>query len=148
MKLAFKKDIYPPMAIQHTCNLFSDIIIFEIEEKGKDVFVKIFPKENTSQSSMEKIIGDFKNELIHQALRLKIAKDNKKIRGLLIEQALSAAMPRKESEGTLEAAISEEDIDKELEEILKEVETETQNYQDDPLGIAVPWEEKYQEKGK
>lgn len=155
MQLKLNKKIYPLSAVLHTCSLYSGKVSFKADENGKDVIVHAELKKSAGNGSLKDILSEFQNELINQALRLKVAKENKKVRELIIEQALCASFPRPQSPGetpeTLaqtdqggqmnEEQIREEEIDKELEEILREVEAE--DYREDPLGIAVPWEEKY-----
>lgn len=144
MDIKLSKSAYPVQAVLHTCNLFSDRAYFKVDENGKEVVVSVSLKKGRNTAVLEKLIMEFQNELLHNVLRLKIAKDNKKVRELLIEQALCAALPQRREEE--EPRISEEEIDKELEEILKEVEAD--DYKEDPLGIAIPWEDKFGKKEK
>ena len=70
--------------------------------------------------------GEFANELLTQALRETIAKKTQKVRELVINRALYSSLD------TGEAGDVGADEDDDLE------------FLDDPLGIAVPWEEKYE----
>lgn len=65
--------------------------------------------------------GDFKNELLNQVLRETIAARNLKLREYIIGRALYGAENAAEGGGA-------------------------KGYADDPLGIAVPWEQKFGEK--
>src|SRR3989339_902529 len=66
---------------------------------------------------LEDINGEFLNELLHCVYRINIAKNNKKIREYIVEKALFSAISQSDNEDDL--------------------------IFDDPLGIAIPWEEKY-----
>lgn len=147
MEIKLNKKIYPLDAILHTCNLYSDQIYFKIDKNAAEFKVSTSLKQGTNNNKLKKLMDEFQNELLYQTLRLNIAKENKKARELIIEQALCAALPSQQDEqiegqsdiGDIDKELEESEIDKELEEILKEVEAE--DYQDDPLGIALPWEE-------
>lgn len=144
MEIKFNKKIYPLEAILHTCNLYSDEIYFKVDKNNGEFKVSLTLKQGTDNSKLKKLIDEFQNELLYQTLRLNIAKENKKARELIIEQALCAALPPQVETQSIpdmetDTELEEAEIDKELEEILKEVEAE--DYQDDPLGIALPWEE-------
>jgi len=121
--------IYPLEAIYGTCYVFIDRAYLFLDgnpEKGIKVFLK--GKEGLNPKELEKLVGEFKNELLNYTLRLSIAKNTKKIRETIVERALFSALSRKEM------AIEEEEGEEE--EVFKE----------DPLGIAIPWEKKYGKK--
>lgn len=119
--------IYPLEAIYGAAYVFVDkaYIFLDSQEGGK---VEIFfrAKEETSLRELEKIEGEFMNELLNYTLRLKLSESNKKIREYVVEQALFSALGRGEG-------------------ILKN-EGEKFEFEDDPLGIAIPWEDKYGNK--
>ena len=72
---------------------------------------------------LEKIAGEFYNELLNQLLREKVSESNAKIREYIVSAALYNAVPN------------------EVDKLLKEVEEE--DWQEDPLGIAKTWESTY-----
>ena len=78
-------------------------------------------KKNLSKEDLDIARGEFLNELLSYSLRLKISDSNKKIKELIVGQALVGS-------------ISNEDED--------------DFYEDDPLGIAVPWEDTYKKDKK
>lgn len=87
-------------------------------KKSIKVFIK--GKKRLSRKSLEALAGEFKNELLNYALREKLNQASRKIRECTIEKALAIPDP-----GIL---------------------GQPQDYADylkDPLGIAIPWEEKY-----
>ena len=73
---------------------------------------------------LQALSGEFGNELLSQALRRKVVKQNSKIIEEIVTQAIAGA-----AGATLPQDFMEEDDDL--------------DFLDDPLGIAVPWEEKF-----
>ncbi|HAF95750.1 MAG: His-Xaa-Ser system protein HxsD [Elusimicrobia bacterium GWF2_52_66] len=91
-----------------------DRLYFYFDKKNaKSLLVEIKPKLNIPLRSLETLKGEFLNELLSSELRVMVARRTRKIREALIAQALIGAS------------------------------TEKINYTEDPLGIALPWEEKY-----
>ncbi|MCK4539525.1 His-Xaa-Ser system protein HxsD [Candidatus Parcubacteria bacterium] len=122
--------IYSKDAILGTAYLFLDKIYVFIEQKDQDAwFVNLKLKKNIKETS-EEIIGEFYNELLNQALRSEISKQNSGFRKYIVESALFSAVygQRPEEENFLDLG--------------DDVDLEDANYKDDPLGIAVPWENK------
>jgi len=115
--------LYPLEAIYSACYVFIDrAYLFLDGDPKKEVKVFIKGKGNLTPKKLEALAGEFENELLNCALRAAIAKNTKKVRETIVERALFSALPHEE------ASQDEEQIE------------------DDPLGIAVPWEEKYGKK--
>ncbi len=113
--------LYSLDVIYGACYVFIDrayILLDGDVKKRIKVFIK--SKNKLPRKGLESLTGDFENELLNYALREKINKTNRKIRERIIEKALavsdSALLPP-----------AQDYVD----------------YLKDPLGIAVPWEEKY-----
>lgn len=121
-------DIYPLESILNTCYAFTErlYIFLDTDSKAKNIEVSLKGKNRISQNQLESLKQDFTNELLHWALRYKISKGNKKIREMIVGRALCSALPDSD------LGISDEKTD----------------YLKDPLGIAIPWEEKYGKKKK
>ncbi|MDD4661792.1 MAG: His-Xaa-Ser system protein HxsD [Candidatus Pacebacteria bacterium] len=79
--------VYSLRAIFGTAYVFLDnyYIFLDNFEDGK-IQVKI--KSKKENEDLEKIIDEFKNELINASLRLKISEENKKIREIIVTSAL------------------------------------------------------------
>lgn len=116
LKITLDTKIYPKEAIYGAAYVFIDRAYIHLDMKGNRIEVSFKPKASISQKQLEALKGEFENELLHYVHRLSIAKNNKKIREQIVERALYGSI---EGEG--------EDSDD----------------FDDPLGIAIPWEEKY-----
>lgn len=121
-----EKDYYPKEAIVTTsCQFLRDNYVF-LENDGRVIKVTLTPKE---KAGSKKIKQEFQNELINNTLRYNIAQKNSRIREYIIKTALFFSQPRENTDGFLFP-------DKELKQ------AQTQDWEDDPLGIAIPWGEK------
>lgn len=139
--LKLNKNIYPIEAVVNTAYFFIDKIYILLDmDSNNNTLVYLTPKNNTREKQLNTLVNEFYNELLNQKLRIKISKDTKKIREQIVSCAIVSAIPVNNPPSQKD----ELEIDKELEEILKE--TEEADYLEDPLGIAVPWEEKYGKK--
>ncbi len=117
---------YPIEAIYGASYVFLDKAYLFLDNKSsKKIQVSLKGKKKLTKKQLETLKGEFLNELLNYAFRINLTKHNKKIREFIISQALFSAVGE---EGT--------------------VEEDQLEYQDDPLGIAVPWEEKYKKKLK
>lgn len=83
------EEIYSLTSVMKTAYMFIDkVYIYFDYEKEKSIRVEFSSKETYDKNFMEKIIGEFYNELLNQTLRLKIFKDTKNIRELILGRAL------------------------------------------------------------
>ncbi len=81
----------------------------------------------TSREALEALSGEFGNELLSQALRRKVTRQNGKIIEEIVTQAIA---------GAAGASLPQDFLD----------EDDDMDFLEDPLGIAVPWEEKFKKK--
>ncbi|HNW45319.1 MAG TPA: His-Xaa-Ser system protein HxsD [Elusimicrobiales bacterium] len=115
-KLAFtlNLDNYTLEGVYQAAYSMLDKLYFYFDKiSAKKLLVEMTPKGECAPQALEKFKGEFLNELLNSELRLTIAARTRKIREALIAQALIGAS------------------------------TEQADYIEDPLGIALPWEEKY-----
>jgi len=128
MKIKLNSKIYPLEVILNACHAFIDRAYIFLDSNGKagNIIVSLKGKSRLSAGRLDCLHGDFMNELLNCALRYSVSKENKKIREYIILRALCASMPAQNPESN----------------------SEKLDYQQDPLGIAVPWEEKYGKKKK
>ena len=114
---------YPLEAVYGAAYVFLDkAYLFLDSQPAKKIEVSLKGKKKLTKKQLEDLKGEFLNELLNYTLRVNLAKSNRKIREYIVSQALISAVGE---EPTQESEIS---------------------YQDDPLGIAIPWEEKYSKK--
>jgi len=115
-KLAFtlNLDNYSLESVYQAAYSMLDRLYFYFDKKSaRSLLAEIQAKDDVPAPALEKLKGEFFNELLNSELRLQVAKRTKKVREALIAQALIGASADKT------------------------------DYVDDPLGIALPWEEKY-----
>ncbi len=131
--------LYPMDAILGTAYVFVDrCYVFLDRTADGAVRVSLSPKDGTSDAAMNAVAGDFQNELLAQALRARIAARHEKLRETIVARALFGAAPRlAEGAPAGTAADPQPALDP------KFLPAENDDYLEDPLGIAVPWEEKF-----
>lgn len=122
---------YPREAIFSTAYIFSDRAYIYLDgDPEKEIKVFLKGKKDIEKTQLEAMRGEFLNELLNYLLRVEVAKGNQKIREYIVASALVSSLP---SEMQNQSAQTEE---------------ENSDWKDDPLGIAVPWEEKNKKKGE
>lgn len=99
------------------CFLDRAFVKLDRSEDGTRLRVSLKAREPGREEELE---GAFLAELLNQTLRTRMLQAHGNVRELILEQALRGAA------GAGDAVSGEDD-----------------DYADDPLGIAVPWEEKY-----
>jgi His-Xaa-Ser system protein HxsD len=152
--------IYPLDVVYQAAFVFIDRAYLMLDEDAKgNIVVSLKGKEALSKPQLEALQGEFANELLNQAVRRTLSKQNRRLRELIVAKALFAASRPDElreimnsvsrsGPGQGEAAprpwdqATAEEQD-ELDKLLAEIE---QDFADDPMGIAVPWDEKYGDK--
>lgn len=119
--LSLNPQLYSLGVIYGASYVFIDRAYILLDGDAKKL-VKVFikGKKKLSSKGLEALAGEFKNELLNYALREKLNQASRKIRECTIEKALAIPDP----------GISEQPQD-------------YSDYLKDPLGIAIPWEEKY-----
>lgn len=115
---------YSLEAVYKAAYIFVDrAYIFLDSRSSKKVTVFLKGKKKLSSKKLEDLKGEFLNELLNCTLRVRVAARNKKIREMMVGQALISALGDQSG-------------------------VQDESWQDDPLGIAIPWEEKYAEDSK
>jgi len=117
--------VYPLEAIYSASYVFLDRTYIYLDgDPAKKITIFLKGKEKLSNKQLKSLFGEFHNELLNYLLRTEIAKRNKQVRDFIVGTALVSSLPL--------AGLSSEDS--------------KESYLDDPLGIVVPWEEKYGRK--
>lgn len=130
ISFTLEKQIYPPEAVYSAAYVFVDRAFISLSGQAKSkmtVFLK--GKQKMNQRALAELAGEFKNELLNYLLRVEIAKHSQNIREYIVGTALVSGLP-----GSLAPAGRQG----------KKVAAAS--WQDDPLGIAVPWENKHRAK--
>lgn len=121
--------VYPLEAIYGAAYLFVDrCFVFLSRPRPQVVNVRLTARATATSAELETLAGEFMNELLSQATRLRLSHSTARIR----EYYTAAA---------LRAAASAPSVD----DLLAELDAEELG--DDPLEISVPWETKPGDKG-
>jgi His-Xaa-Ser system protein HxsD len=122
---AVDESVYPLEAVYGACYLFVDkCFVYLSRPKPEVVDVRLTSRASATPAELDALAGEFANELLSQVTRLRLAQSTMRIR----EYYTAAA---------LRAAASAPSID----DLLAELESE--ELEEDPLQIMVPWEEKH-----
>lgn len=153
--------VYPLEVVYQAAFVFIDraYMLLDYDAAG-NILVTLKGKATLKKAELEALQGEFANELLNQAVRRTLSRQNRRLRELIVAKALFAAgrpQELREIMGAVspnrapgggpaprpwdEATQEEQD---ELDRLLAEIE---QDFADDPMGIAVPWDEKYGDKG-
>ena len=126
--LRLEKSLYPLDVVYGAAYVLIDRAYVRLDKDAKGrVLVEIQCKEEASASLLEALAGEFSNELLTQALRRKLTMKNKAELEAIVTQAIAGA-----SGALLPGLMDDDDLD----------------FLDDPLGIAVPWEEKFSKEAR
>jgi His-Xaa-Ser system protein HxsD len=124
-QVSFEVDetVYPLEAIYGGCYLFVDrCFVFLSRPRPRVVNVRLTSRAPATSAELDALAGEFLNELLAQATRLRLAQATARIREYYTAAALRAAA----------AAPSVDDLLAEL---------DAEELANDPLEIRVPWEE-------
>lgn len=146
--LAVSTGVYPLEAVYSACYSFLERAYFRLEEGTKGKVIVRYKAKAAADGKAAVLEDEFLNELLHHALRHKVTQANQKIREYIVTQALVSAQPPTETAPEKVEAMQtkvddklDADLEKEIEKLLAEAEKQTGA--EDPLQIAVPWEEKF-----
>lgn len=143
--LSVHKTLYPNEVLYGTAFAFLDRCYVHLDVEDADrIRVELTPRPGSALTAAE-LAGEFKNELVNQALRFKLAKQTEKVRTMIVGRAIGEAIPDEAPASQSPRAPQVPDLPPEVARLLAE-EDDGLDFLDDPLGIAVPWEEKYGKK--
>lgn len=127
-RLRLEKSLYPLDVVYGAAYVLIDRAYVRLDKDNKGrVIVEIQSKDNPSADGLNALAGEFSNELLTQALRRKLTMQNKAELEAIVTQAIAGA-----SGALLPGLMDDDDLD----------------FLDDPLGIAVPWEEKFSKEAR
>jgi His-Xaa-Ser system protein HxsD len=128
--LEFDEGLYPKDAVYGAAYVFIDRCYVHLDRAADQrIRVTLRPKAGTELAPAE-IAGEFENELLGQAWRRRIAEENQPFIESLTARALAGAAGPPGLDELLAMDIGDESAF------------------EDPLGIAMSWEEKYAKKKK
>lgn len=130
LTLEFDEGLYPKDAVYGAAYIFIDRCYVHLDRPSPGrISVRLKLKEGV-QRSLDDLAGEFENEILGQAWRRQIIDENRQ----LIEQVTTQALAGAAGPPGLDDLMSM-DIDEDT-------------AFEDPLGIAMSWEEKYKKKNK
>ena len=134
--LALDKGLYPLEVVYGAAYVLIDraYVLLDRDDAGRTL-VRIERKaedragdDADGERDLRNLAGELSNELLSQALRRKITKQNQSILEAIVTQAMAGAT------GAALGGLGDADDDL--------------DFLDDPLGIAVPWEEKFSKEAR
>jgi len=128
-EVALERNLYPLDVIYGAAYVLIDRAYLLLDRRASDgrITVRIESRDGADESALRALVGEFSNELLNQALRRKITRQNKVELEAIVTQALAGA-----TGALLPGDMDDDDLD----------------FLDDPLGIAVPWEEKFSKEAR
>ncbi|MBD3202663.1 His-Xaa-Ser system protein HxsD [Candidatus Woesearchaeota archaeon] len=133
--------IYPMDVVYSASYVFLDKAYLILDgDPEEEIIVELRPKKKDQE--IEILGREFNNELLNYAVYKNQARESKNIKEAIVNRALETNSECRdvshEPKKNFETKSFEEEIEYD----------EDMSYVDDPLGIAVPWEEKYGKKQK
>lgn len=120
--------VYPLEAVYGAAYIFIDRCFVLLDRpRGGAYSATLTPKGEASPEALRAMLGEFANELLSQAWRQKIIEENRVVIETVTTQALAGAMGPPTLDDLAAFDFTEDAFD-------------------DPLGIAMSWEEKYRKK--
>jgi His-Xaa-Ser system protein HxsD len=125
VKLGVDEKIFPRPVAVAAAYVFIERCYVKLESApNRRIQVQLKGKKKLGKSALTRLAEEFENELLHQLIRHHVAEKTSSLREVIVGRALFSAEPAGEEP-------AQDAVEEEL------------DYLDDPLGIAVPWEEKY-----
>jgi His-Xaa-Ser system protein HxsD len=122
---------YPKEVVYSTAYVFLNRAYVYLDGDPDDkIQVYLKGKEKLDKQRLKALQGEFLNELLNYLLRIEVAQSNQKIREYIVASSLISSLPS----GQLDQSA--------------QPESENVDWKEDPLGIAVTWEEKNKKKSK
>lgn len=129
VQLTVDSDLYPLGAVYAASYVFLDRCYVLLDKPSEhSLRVTLTPKKGDAEAStVRAFVGEFSNELLSAAWRRQIAQENRSVIEMVTSQAIAAAMGPPSLDDLAAFDFGDESFE-------------------DPLGIAMSWEEKYKKK--
>ena len=123
LELIVDHRLFHDVVILKSAYTFLDRAYFFFQKKDDDTIVQIQPKEWELWSA-EKFALEYSDELLATSLRFQIEKDNKDIRETIVRRALGSYADLPNFTSIQTAPTNQIDFDKDIDEILREIEND------------------------
>lgn len=130
VRIELDEQLYPKDAIYGAAYTFIDRCYVHLDRAGDGRIEVTLRAKRPSAELTQALAGEFENELLGQAWRLQIAEQNRQLIETITARAIGGAAGPPGLDELLDMDIGD------------------QTAFDDPLGIAMSWEEKYAKKKK
>ena len=141
--MTLQRDLYPKAAVYGAAYQFIErCYVFLDAPSPERISVEFKSRQPVDRSELEALAGAFCNELLAQAFRCEIAEQNKDLLEVIVAQSMSATEPPSDAAAPASATPPAFDLSE-----LEALDLDDEPFED-PLGIAVSWEEKYGKKKK
>jgi His-Xaa-Ser system protein HxsD len=145
LRLSFETKLYPVESVMGAAYKMLDDLYVHLENGGKAT-VAVISSRNGDDSGLEMKAETFSEEVLSQALRIKILKATRTTRDQILKIAITYApfLSQPGQPAAEQAQCGCEEIDAELESILRQLKEEDSehDFEGDILNILMPWEDK------
>jgi His-Xaa-Ser system protein HxsD len=129
VEITVDRSLYPLDALYGAAYIFIDRCFVLLDSPDETTLrVWLSGRETLDADALRTLAGEFGNELLAQTWRRRVVEQNRPVIEAVSARAFSGALPPSPVEALDDLDLSGDAFD-------------------DPLGIAVPWEEKYGKKG-
>jgi His-Xaa-Ser system protein HxsD len=132
MTLSLDTGLYPRDVLYAAAYVFLDRAYVLLDRDGSRFLVHLRGKQPLDEAALGAMAGEFENELLAQALRLRVVKANQKVIESITTLAIAGA-----AGGAAPGVGAAEDAS-----LIDMQHPAEDGFLDDPLGIATPWEAK------
>jgi His-Xaa-Ser system protein HxsD len=127
LTLSLDNSLYPRDVLYAAAYVFIDRAYILLDLVGERFVVHVRGKQPLDESNLRAMAGEFENELLAQALRLRVVKANQRIIESMTTLAIAGAAGGMSEDAPSDGAAALDD---------------STDFLDDPLEIAKPWEPK------
>ena len=127
--ITFDEGLYPKDAIYGAAYIFIDRCYVKLDRDGGKISVRLKLKPSVERE-VDALVGEFENEILGQAWRRMITDENRELIQQVTNQAVAGAAGPPGLDDLLDMNIDDDTAF------------------EDPLGIAMSWEEKYKKKSE
>lgn len=127
MTLSLDSNLYPRDVLYAAAYVFIDRAYILLDRIGERFVVHLRGKQALDETMLRAMAGEFENELLAQALRLRVVKANQRIIESMTTLAIAGAAGGMSDDAPSDGADALDD---------------STDFLDDPLEIAKPWEPK------
>lgn len=126
--------LYPLDVLYGAAYVFLSRAYVSLDRDGAKGFrVTLRGNQPLSRKDLRALAGEFENELVDQCVRARLARQHGKLREMIVGRALFGAQGGGVPPGEIRAVVAADPA----------ASGGDDDYLADPLGIAVPWEEKF-----